>query len=252
MKGFRLLQEGALVRVVLDHPPVNVLTIGVLEGLAEGLEPLRETPPHAVLLTAEGRAFSAGMDVGEHAPAQAEGMLRAAHRFFRALWSLPCPVVAAAGGAALGGAFEALLLCDAVLASEDARFALPEVTVGAFPPLASVLLPTRLPWPRAFDLVVGGRGLDAHEARAWGLVTAVFPAATFAADVEAWTAALLGRSASVARQAKRAMRLAVGDEPFQRLLAAERQYGDELLTLGDAGEGVAAFLEKRAPRWSHS
>lgn len=246
--GFTLEIADGFARLTLRHPPVNVLRIHMLEAMAQAVGELRDPSLKALVWSAEGSTFSAGMDVGEHFPEHVDRMLAAACGFFQALWQAPLPVVAVVAGAALGGAMEALLVCDAVLARDDARFALPEVSVGAFPPLAAVLLPRVLPWPLAFDLLAGGRALSAEEARAVGLVNAVYAPERFADEVAAWLDRFASRSAAVVRQARWAAKAARGDI-FDGLEQAERRYREELLATRDALEGLRAFQEKRAPQW---
>lgn len=213
---------------------------------------LAARPAHAVVLRGAGRCFSAGVELRDHYPESAERMLAAMHGLIEAMWRIECPLLAVVHGVALGGGCELALACDAVVARDDAELGLPEVTVGAFPPLAAVLLPQLLPWPRAFELLAGRRRLTAGEALQWGLVNAVFARENFDSEVEAWMGRLLSSSRAVLRQAKKALRAARPTEPTLALLSSiETQYLQELVTLQDASEGLTAFLEKRAPRWTH-
>src|SRR5207245_621197 len=102
-----------------------------------------------LVLRAEGKVFSAGMDIAEHFPEKAEEMLASARRLMMALCLTDVPVVALVEGSAYGGGLEVLLACDVVLAREDVTLGLPEVRVGAFPPFASVTLPFAVPWAQA-------------------------------------------------------------------------------------------------------
>lgn len=237
--------EDGIAQLVIDNPPVNVLRTKWLVEMARAVTSLGEA--RLLLIRGAGRCFSAGMDIEEHLPQDVAAMLQAARCFFHALWMCECPLLAAVHGNALGGAMELLLLCDFVVAREDAVFGLPEIKVGSYPPLAAVLLPRLLPWPRAAELLLQGRTLSAAEACSWGLVNAVLPADGFDRQVSGYVAKVCALSPAVQRHAKRAMRL--GDDPFERLAAVEKLYLDELMRTEDAVEGLRAFLEKRAARW---
>jgi cyclohexa-1,5-dienecarbonyl-CoA hydratase len=229
--------EGRLARIVLARPPLNVLDRAHLEELAARAEEARGAA--VILLEGAGtcRAFSAGNDVRDHAPERAPAMLRAFHRAVRALLDAGAVTVADVRGDALGGGCELVACCDLAYASPLARFGQPEIDVGCFPPVAASVLPRRIGWTRACELILLGRRISAEEACAYGLVTRVEPAG--AGDA---VQALLGKSAAVLRLAKQAMRAGSLEE-------GERAYVEKLLPLPDCAEGVRAFLEKRTPRW---
>jgi len=249
--GFRLEIRDRVAFLTLCHGPVNVLRTTMLNAMAHEIERLRSGSLTALVVRAEGRLFSAGMDVAEHYPDHADAMLEAAHRFLAALWNVDLPVVAAVQGNALGGGFELLLACDAVLAVESVALGFPEVRVGAFPPFAASFLPRVLPWQTAFDLVARGRLISAAEAFRLGLVTQVVGPDGLDAALDAWLADLGSLSAPVVRQARRALKISLGEKILIDLSIAERQYKHELLALDDAVEGLRAFQEKRPPDWKN-
>jgi cyclohexa-1,5-dienecarbonyl-CoA hydratase len=246
----RVERRGGLVRVVLDRPPLNVLSTAMLEEVDGALAELAEDRTVKVLvLTGEGRAFCAGADVGDHLPGRVEPMLDVLHRVVRRLLACEAPTVAAVNGAALGGGCELVLACDFAVARADATLGQPEVRLGVFPPVAAALLPGLVGWRRALDLVLTGRTVDAAEAKGFGLVTDAVPAEAFDAAVESLAARLLACSGPVLRVAKRAV-LEAGALPADRgIERAERIYLHDLVRLEDAGEGLLAFLEKRPPAW---
>jgi cyclohexa-1,5-dienecarbonyl-CoA hydratase len=165
---------------VLDRPPLNVLNLPMLAELEKTCALLsNERSLKCVVLRGAGRAFCAGVDVADHTPDRVERMLELFHGAVRRLMALPCPVVAAVNGAALGGGCELLMACDVVLARDDARIGQPEIRLGAFPPVAAAVLPRLIGRQRALDLVLTGRTLSAEEAREMGLVTRVLAAETF-------------------------------------------------------------------------
>jgi cyclohexa-1,5-dienecarbonyl-CoA hydratase len=137
-----------------------------------------------------------------------------------------------------------------MFASPEAQFAQPEMKLGVFAPAASVLLPARIGQSRAEDLLFSGRAIDAPTANAWGLVNelAEDPAAAALAYFDKH---LAGKSAAALALAVRAAREPLADVARARLEDVEMLYLDKLMATRDAKEGLAAFLEKRAPKWEH-
>jgi cyclohexa-1,5-dienecarbonyl-CoA hydratase len=225
----RLEKQGRLARIILAKPPLNILDLDDLGELAECIE--KADAAVLVVCADEGcRAFSAGNAIQDHTSERAPLMLERFHRAIRALMATDAITVADVRGDALGGGCELVAACDLVYASENARFGQPEIRVGCFPPVAAALLPKRIGWTRAMEMIATGRLYAAAECP---LVTRIGEP-----DLEA----LLSMSAPVLALAKRAMRAGSIEE-------AERIYRDDLLPLDDCAEGVRAFLEKRPPNW---
>ena len=253
--GVRASVADGVATVTLEQPPLNVLNLAMLDELGRILEPLTADPSLAAIVfrAAPGcKAFSAGVDVADHTADKVGPMLETFHRIFRLLAGSDAVTIAAVHGAALGGGCELACYCDIVLASEKAKFGQPEVKVGVFPPVAASILPWRVGLGRAIELNALGETIAADEALRVGLATRVFPADAFEAQVDAYLGRFARLSRPVVRAAKRATMA-----PFRaRLLAhldeAEQMYLTELMTLKDAHEGLAAFLEKREPRWTHA
>ena len=246
----RYTREGGVGRLLLDRPPVNVLDIAMLEALNTALEEAAADGGLKVLaLTGAGRAFCAGVDIADHTPDRIERMLALFHEAIRRLMSFDTTVLGLVHGAALGGGCELALACDFVLASDDLKLGQPEIRLGVFPPVAVALLNRLIGRQNTLDLVLTGRTLRADEAQQMGLVSRVFPAAEFAAATEAVLASLAGQSGPVMRLAKRAVRGGAGLPFIPALERAEDLYLNELMQLDDAREGIAAFVEKRAPVW---
>ena len=246
-------REGALARIVLDRPPLNVLDIATLAALDGILTDLSGDPTvKVVALTGSGKAFCAGVDVADHAKGRVEHMLDLFHGAIRRLVSLDVPTVALVHGAALGGGSELALACDIVLARSDLKLGQPEIRLGVFPPVAAALLPRLVGRQRALELVLSGRQLDAEEAKRLGLVSHVYPVERFDEETRGYLAGLTALSGSALRLAKRAVTVGL-DQPFEAALErAEALYMDDLLATHDAHEGIAAFLAKRAPVWAEA
>ena len=144
---------------------------------------------------------------------------------------------------------ELAMACDLVIASDDARFAQPEIELGCFPPVASALLPSRIGAGLTLDLALTGRPLTCVEAVRFGRGTRRVSSVGLDATVREGAERIAARSAPVVRLTKKAVR-AGRDLPFPEALAeTERIYKEELLPLEDLAEGAAAFLEKRRPEW---
>jgi cyclohexa-1,5-dienecarbonyl-CoA hydratase len=234
--------------ITLDRPPVNVLDIATIEALAAALASLtdRRDIKAVVLRSAIPRTFSAGVDIRDHTRERATTMLAAFHGVFRRLDALPQATIAAVDGTCLGGGCELAAFCDVTLATPRSVFGQPEIDVGCFPPLASVVLPRVAPRAAA-ELILTGAPMGAAEAARLGLISRVVE------DLEAETRRLVrllaGKSAAILKLARRALRDGADGSFSEALARVERLYGEGLLATQDMDEGVQAFLEKRPPRW---
>jgi cyclohexa-1,5-dienecarbonyl-CoA hydratase len=249
----RILGErtGAVVRLVINRPPLNILDLDTIRELNSKLAAaLKEQGVRLVEVRGAGeKAFSAGVEVRDHLPDRAPEMLREFHALIRAVLYASCPVLAVVRGHCLGGGLELAIACDFIVASEDARFGQPEVEVGAFPPVAAVLLPRLIPEKKALELILTGEPITAEQAKQLGLVNRVAATAELEGEAARFSALLLGRSAQVTMLARKAARLVPLAMLESALREAERIYLEQLLPTEDASEGLRAFLEKRAPVW---
>jgi cyclohexa-1,5-dienecarbonyl-CoA hydratase len=247
------IEPGAVARVTLDRPPLNILDIEMLRGVAAGVTSLASDPrTRIILLSGAGKAFCAGVDVRDHTVDRVESMIDAFAAAIRALEESPVPVLAAVHGPVLGGGCELALACDLVLARDDVRLGQPEIRLGVFPPAAAVLLPRIIGRQRALDLLLTGRPVHAEEALRIGLVARVLPHDGFDEAVAAMADQLAAGSRPVLALTKRAVRESLGRPLDEALNAADRLYLDDLMSLHDPHEGLAAFMEKRDPVWTHS
>jgi cyclohexa-1,5-dienecarbonyl-CoA hydratase len=255
MSGSTVLLErrGRTATLTLDRPPLNILDIPMIERLGEAVTGLA-TDPDLLALVLRGagtRAFSAGVAVQDHTPDRVPAMLESLHGTLRRLRDLGALTVAAVQGHCLGGGMELALCCDLLIATEDSRFGQPEIELGCFAPVASVLLPHRIGAGRTLDLLLTGRTVSCEEAERLGLVTRKVPAAGLDEALATFLAEIEAKSAPVVRLTKKAIR-AGRDFPFSQALdETERIYKEELLPLEDLEEGAAAFLEKRPVIWRH-
>ena len=236
-------------RITLDSPPLHILDIALLTELRDALSRVKNDR-HALIVDASaGRVFSAGASVQDHLGDRVATMLAVFHDSFRMLARLDVVTVAFVRGAALGGGCELAMACDFVLASDDATFAQPEISLGVFPPVAAYQLSRQTAPRKGLELLLTGDSIDAATAERLGLVNAVFPAAEFETRANDWMQRLYRHSASSLRLAKKAFRIAQAADFDERLAAVERLYLDELAQTADANEGLVAFLEKRKAVW---
>jgi len=249
----RVAFQHGLARITIARPPLNVLTIAMLDALASALDRAAATAGvRLVRLDAEGKLFSAGVDVADHTPDKVGPMMAALARLFDSFERVAVPTVSVVHGAALGGGCEVALGTDLCVASDSASFGQPEIRLALFAPPASALLPRLVGERRALGMLLTGETIPATEAERFGLVNRVFPAERFEAEVEAWIGMLLSFSGAALRMAKRAVR-DVRDLPSaDARRALDRLYLEELMATDDAREGLAAFLAKRRPVWRHS
>jgi cyclohexa-1,5-dienecarbonyl-CoA hydratase len=248
----KVSRMGQTARLVLARPPLNVLNIAMLKEINAYLSTLENsTDCCALVISGEGKNFCAGVDVPEHKAETIATMLGTFHEAFRLLHRLPMPTVCAVQGGAYGGGMELALFCDIVLAADDLKIGVPEITLGVFPPVAIAQLATVVGAQRAAELVYTGKVVDAREAERLGLVGHVYPAAELGAAVEKLAAKLGKLSAFALGKAKAAFRAVVSPHFVRDLDIAEKMYLNELMTGLDPVEGLAAFMEKRPPVWKH-
>lgn len=188
MSHIRTRLHSNILWLILDRPPLNILSIEMLDQLTAALRKAQSLSPHLIVLMGAGeRAFSAGVDVRDHLDGREKEMLRAVAdncAAFAELRSQGIATVALVKGVALGGGCELAALCDTVLAHEDATFGLPEISLGVFPPVASVYFPTLLGYSTTMRLLLTGETINAREALRLGLAHQVLSARRFLADAE--------------------------------------------------------------------
>jgi cyclohexa-1,5-dienecarbonyl-CoA hydratase len=244
------LDDGAIWRAVIGGSKGNVLDAGLMDALA-ALFREAASAPHlkAICLEGQGPHFSFGASVPEHLPPAVEAMLTRFHGLLLTMLDSGVPVLAAVRGQCLGGGLELVSLCHRVVAARDARLGQPEIALGVFAPVASIVLAERVGRGAADDLCLSGRSAAADEALAMRLVDQVVDGDPAEATL-AWARThLLPKSASSLRYAVRATRAGLRARLAAELPAVERLYLDGLMSTADALEGLTAFVERRNPVW---
>lgn len=243
--------EAGVVRITLHRPPLNVLHIPMLQELDQALKVAAAEPGHHVLvLEAEGKLFSAGVDVADHVPEKVGSMIPLFDQACLALAQFPLPTIAVVQGHALGGGCELVICCDLALMADGARIGQPEIQLAALAPIAALRLPGMVGPRWAARMLLGGEPLAAAQAAEIGLVTAAVPETELQAEVQTWVDRFTALSGAALRHNKRALWL--GSRAWSGpQLEMERLYLDQLMATEDAQEGLQAFLEKRTPVWKN-
>ncbi len=246
------LEQGAIWRVTLGGSKGNILDGAAMAALTALFREAAATRDvKAIVIEGEGKHFSFGASVPEHLPGQVDGMLKGFGTMLLALVDCAVPVFAAVRGQCLGGGLELVMLCHRIFATEDAKMGQPEIVLGVFAPIASLVLPGRCGRGPAEDLCISGRSIGGAEAKAIGLVDELVADPTEAALAYARTH-LLPKSASSVRYAVRAVRADLRAKLANELPLLERMYLDGLMSTGDAQEGLKAFMEKRGAVWQNA
>ena len=240
------------VGVIHLHRPdaANALNVEMAADLVHFLAEIVKTDCRAIILTGKGKHFCAGADLKARKGISNEEWQQQHHHYeqaHRALLDCPIPIIAAVNGAAYGGGLELALACDFIYASETARFALTETTLGIMPGLGGTqLLPRTIGIRHAKELLYLGKPFSAAEALHWGLVNRVCPPEALLDDAIA-CAQTISRNAPLAIKAvKRAVDEGI-DLPLPEALQCELAHYNTLLSTADRSEGINAFNEKRTP-----
>ncbi|HVB73404.1 MAG TPA: enoyl-CoA hydratase/isomerase family protein [Ktedonobacteraceae bacterium] len=188
MSHIRIRRQNEILWLVLDRPPLNILSIEMLDQLTAALrDAARQKPRLIVVMGAGERAFSVGVDVKDHLDGREKEMLRAVYdncAAFEAVRAQQIPTVALVKGFALGGGCELAALCDTVIAHENATFGLPEINLGVLPPVAAAYFPALIGFNATTRLLLMGETIDAREAFRIGLAHQVLSPRRFLPDAE--------------------------------------------------------------------
>lgn len=232
----------------------NAISAQMVTDLIAALTHAEESRVRAVILTGSGKAFCAGMDLDE-LQALAKSTLqknfedaRRVSKLFYRIYSFPKPVIAAVNGAAIAGGCGLATLADFTLAVPEAKFGYPEVKLGFMPALVAVFLRRQIGEKHARDLLLTGRIIDAAEAHRIGLITEVLPAERLMDRAHELAATLVANSPTAIARTKKFL-VDFDEAAIRSELEAAIDANANVRTTADFHEGVAAFLEKRAPKW---
>ena len=265
MRDAVLVKEtGHILEITINRPPANAINAGVSMSIYEALSQLQEEQTLRVgIITGTGdRIFSAGWDLKEIAEmetneAAVASALECPGGFagITEFWGLKKPVIAAVNGLAVGGGFEICLAADVIIAADHAEFFLPEMQRGFLPDVGAIqILPRKVPYNVAMELLYTGRPMSAQEAKGWGLVSQVCEREKLmqaARDM----AKTIAAGAPLALQALKEVVPAIHSLPIREAFAQTKPGNvrlpiyQKMLMSDDFMEGARAFAEKRAPVW---
>ncbi|MCP4583165.1 MAG: enoyl-CoA hydratase/isomerase family protein [candidate division Zixibacteria bacterium] len=247
----KLEKTEKLAFITLNREPLNILNIEMMNELNSALESLGDGSHLKVLvIMAEGKAFSAGVDVSEHTAELVDEMIETFHKIFRLLDKIECPTISLVHGAALGGGCELACFCDMVLAAEGVKLGQPEIKVGVFPPVAAAAFPQYGFLKSVYELLLVGDIIVAEQAQAMGLVNHVFPRDDFDKHCQDFISRLTANSAAILRLTKKTIKAGLNKPFIESLDIAEKIYLKDMMATKDAHEGLNAFMAKRAPVWT--
>lgn len=246
--------DGQVSELRLCAPPGNILSARMMDEISRYLKVVeQDARKKLIVISGEGQHFSFGASVEEHAPDKVSAMLRGFHHLIGQVIECKVPTLAKVSGLCLGGGFELALACTFIMSDEGAKFAVPEIQLGVFPPAAAALLPSLCGGHFAAQMILTGEKLGARVLQQAGLVAQVVEAG----GLEAATAGfiekqILPRSASSLRFAHRASRMTVAEIYRAAIAKLEKLYLEDLMQTKDAVEGICSFIEKRAPKWTNA
>ena len=249
------VDDRGVAGIVLDDPSTkNALSDDLLDELTTRLEQARDNASVrvVVLSSADDRVFSSGGNLKAFADdrpvIEKYSALDRFPRLYRLLGELGKPTLCAANGDVLAGAFGLALACDLIVAREGVRFGCPEINVGVFPFMISALIYRSVPRAKANELMMTGDLITAEEALGLHIVNKLVPAAEFDAEIERLAGQIASRSPLLMRLGKQALN-ATRDLPLAEALNYLQGQLALAFSTEDIREGVAAFREKRTPRW---
>jgi cyclohexa-1,5-dienecarbonyl-CoA hydratase len=242
----------AVARLTLNHPPYNLLTVGMMTEMAECIESLNgRSDVKCILLDSSQKVFSLGISREDSKPDRVFQTLEAFNRVFLAISEISKPMVIVVNGQAVGAGSELIAFGDMIIATPNAKFAQPEVKLGVFPPFASVMLPALIGPKKTYELILTGQALTAEDAARLGLVNRVVPEADLAASVQDILSRIVEFSGPVLEMTKKVIQGTMGLPLTEAIKRSQDIYLNQLMSLEDAQEGVRAVLENRKPVWKN-
>ncbi|HZQ34032.1 MAG TPA: enoyl-CoA hydratase [Mycobacterium sp.] len=249
-----VVRQNRVATITLNRPKaLNALNSQVMTELTTAAAELDSDPGiGAIIVTGSDKAFAAGADIKEMSTLSFSDVFS---QDYFAAWgkfaAVRTPTIAAVAGYALGGGCELAMMCDLLIAADTAKFGQPEIKLGVLPGMGGSQRLTRaIGKAKAMDLILTGRNMDAAEAEHSGLVSRVVPADELQREAMAVATTISEMSLSAARMAKEAVNRAF-ESPLAEGLLYERRLFHSAFATDDQTEGMAAFIEKRAPNFTH-
>jgi crotonobetainyl-CoA hydratase len=249
-------RRGAVLEVTIDRPKANAIDAATSRIMGDVFAGFRDDPELRVaILTATGeKFFCPGWDLKAAAAGEAPDVDYGVGGFggLQELKGLNKPVICAVNGLAFGGGFEIMISCDIIIATEHATFALPEINSGTVADAATIKLPRFIPWAVAMEMLFTGRRIDTKEAKHWGIINEIVPAAqlmTRAREVAAQLADGPPLVYACIKEISRETTHLPIQQAFDMVTKRKLKSVDTLYSSEDQLEGARAFAEKRMPVW---
>ena len=251
-------RDGAVLRLTLQNPPANLLSLAVIEALLDELHAAQDDDSiRVVVIAASGKLFSAGHNLKEMSAHRAdadggkaffEETFAVCSQLMTAIVNLPKPVIAEVDGIATAAGCPLVASCDLAFASDQARFGVNGIDVGLFCSTPAVALTRNIGRKAAMEMLLTGEMIDAGTAHDLGLVNRVVPRDALSETVNDCARTIAAKSPIAVSLGKRAVREQAGLDVADAYACASRVMVENMLA-ADAEEGIAAFLEKRQPVW---
>jgi enoyl-CoA hydratase/carnithine racemase len=251
-------RQGPVLRLTLQNPPANLLSVDVMQSLQAELDAARDDEDfHVVVLAATGKLFSAGHDLKEmtaHRQDADGGRAFFAHTFalcsrlMQSIVNLPKPVIAEVDGIATAAGCQLIASCDLAVASDQSRFGVNGIDVGLFCSTPAVALTRNVGPKRAMEMLLTGEMIDAATAQEIGLVNRIVPSESLTEVVSNYARTVAAKSPLAVKLGKEAVHKQAGMGLADAYEHTSRVMVENMLA-PDAEEGIGAFLEKRQPKW---
>ena len=253
-----LERNGAIVRLTINNPPANVLSVDLMQSLEDELDALRDDDEaRVIILAARGRLFSAGHDLKEMTAHRSERdggrnffetVFALCSRLMQSIVGLPKPVIAEIDGIATAAGCQLIASCDLAIASERSKFGVNGIDVGLFCSTPAVALTRNIGTKRAMQMLLTGEMIDAATALEFGLVNRIVPRESLRRTVDDYAEIIAEKSSVALRLGKEAVTRQLGMDLGEAYRLASQAMVENMLA-SDAKEGIAAFFENRPPRW---
>ncbi len=244
-------KSDSILVIEINNPPVNIVDSKVIEALLLAFEQAEaDLDCRAVIITGAGnKGFSAGASIEEHLPDQAPAMIEGMTVLLECLERTPLLTLAAIHGICLGGGAEVALACDLIIATDDCKIGIPEITVGCYPPFAMLQLPSMVGMRRAKQMILSGTPISGSQAEKIGLVNNCTTYDSLMDESLEMLASILSNPPQIVEVALRKLRSLdiQSDRTTHRVMG--EGFLEDLVKHPDYIEGLTAFLEKRNPEW---
>lgn len=250
-------RQGSILRLTIQNPPANLLSLNVMEALQAGIDHARDDDAiRVVIIAASGKPFSAGHDLKEMTAHRLDAdkgrsfykhAFAACSRLMQSIVELPKPAIAEVDGIATAAGCQLVASCDLAVASEDSKFGVNGIDVGLFCSTPAVALTRVISRKRAMEMLLTGEMIDAETAKEIGLVNRVVPRNRLTEVVNHYARNIAGKSPVAVKLGKAAVREQAGLNLAEAYEHASRVMVENMMA-ADAVEGINAFLEKRQPK----